>query len=275
VPAMMEEPTSPTGAAIRAAICQQPPISVVHLPPVQKKAGGGSGGYGGSATSSAARIVLAMLTPQSGDRSISKRRGLGALAEQVEVECSQPLLKGDTVRLLTDQEVRQRSKKAVDFFRESRDINRRTRTVEEIDQAMTEVRRRRAVEDEKKALEAEKRAKEEVLRAKKGPPKALMTEVKSEKPKVALARRVTVEDPTAASATFLSEETQGEKPRRANGLWREAQGQRLGEAEGRGRSDEQAAGREEGSHSGRPGRRKRPAGATSGQTGKHHRVICA
>ncbi|CAE8644288.1 unnamed protein product [Polarella glacialis] len=192
---MMEEPTSPTGAAIRAAICQQPPISVVHLPPVQKKAGGGSGGYGGSATSSAARIVLAMLTPQSGDRSISKRRGLGALAEQVEVECSQPLLKGDTVRLLTDQEVRQRSKKAVDFFRESRDINRRTRTVEEIDQAMTEVRRRRAVDDEKKALEAEKRAKEEVLRAKKGPPKALMTEVKSEKPKVALARRVTVEDP--------------------------------------------------------------------------------
>jgi len=128
----------------------------------------------------------------------------------VEVECSQPLLKGDTVRLLTDQEVRQRSKKAVDFFRESRDINRRTRTVEEIDQAMTEVRRRRAVEDEKKALEAEKRAKEEVLRAKKGPPKALMTEVKSEeKPKVALVRRVTVEDPSAASAAALP----GEKPK--------------------------------------------------------------
>lgn len=128
---------SPTLYVVRETIKKQPPIAVLN-PTRSSKQLKPSGLSKGFITRSAPVLGL--------DNS-----SLRFLAADVEAADSfavkvPKLQDGCSIRKLTRAEVRQRSKNAVSWFREVKNINRQARSPEEVQSAMAEVRRRKELE---------------------------------------------------------------------------------------------------------------------------------
>lgn len=202
---------SPTATAVRTTLLHQPPVAVVHLPATQKRVPSNSRGY---STAAAAKMVLAVPTPQAnpGSGAVVRRRlpgstGEGYASQPQLVVLPQALLDGDSVRLLSEDEVRQRSKKAVDFFRSTREINRRARTVEDMESTLAEVRRRKTLEDVNKPALPSPKEQEEV----KG--LNLLKNISQPEPEVVQELQAAVEEEPAKPKSLIERMGYGVKPK--------------------------------------------------------------
>lgn len=167
---MMEEPLSPTSALICHSLhnhSQPPPVAIVHEAnlnrrPSSKASTGMEMGLGCYAHST--RMVGDMvLRPLSSSATAGRRHSnpvipVGLDGYSQDLQASEGLVEGGSLRVLSEEEVIQRASNALSYFRATRQINRQARSVEEMESALERARQRRKSEElrpTKKLLELE------------------------------------------------------------------------------------------------------------------------
>jgi hypothetical protein len=123
-------PYSPETSSVRREMMSLPPIAIVHKATLDKvQSYNYNGGPSRHDLSEAASTTRMPRTPNSTRSCVL----LGRAFEQIDVKVYPAVGEGDRVRMLSKTEVRQRSKEAISYFRNTRQINKQSLTLREMD----------------------------------------------------------------------------------------------------------------------------------------------